>query len=100
MKENCWEFMRCGREKNGYNTDELGVCPATISRELNKIHEGKNAGRCCWVVAGTFCEGKPQGTFAQKYESCHQCIFYKKVQEEETEFQMRIVLLNKLEAIR
>lgn len=59
---NCWEQMHCGRD-----TDCSLKCPAY-----------PHFGRVCWVVAGTFCEGKIQGTFAQKYEDCLQCEFYKK----------------------
>ena len=32
----------------------------------------------CWQVAGTFCGGTVQGTFAQKYNSCVECEVYKK----------------------
>ncbi len=38
---------------------------------------GQEAMRC-WQVAGTFCGGKVQGTFAQKYQSCSECEVYKK----------------------
>ncbi len=38
-------------------------------------------GSICWTVAGTFCEGKVQGTFAQKYEDCVKCDFYQMVQK-------------------
>ncbi len=38
---------------------------------------GKEAMRC-WQVAGTFCNGKIQGAFAQKYGSCSECEVYKK----------------------
>jgi signal transduction histidine kinase len=60
---NCWEYMKCGRDK-----DSSLKCPAF-----------PNFGRICWVVAGTFCEGKIQGTFAQKYEDCTRCEFYRAV---------------------
>ncbi len=56
----CWEYMKCGRDK-----DATTKCPAY-----------PHFGRVCWVVAGTFCEGKVQGTFAQKYEDCRKCDFY------------------------
>ena len=56
----CWEYMKCGREK-----DATAKCPAY-----------PNFGRGCWVVAGTFCAGKVQGTFAQKYEDCRKCDFF------------------------
>jgi signal transduction histidine kinase len=30
----------------------------------------------CWAVAGTFCRGEVQGTFAQKFGDCRQCVVY------------------------
>ncbi|MHB8882726.1 MAG: two-CW domain-containing protein [Thermodesulfovibrionales bacterium] len=33
----------------------------------------------CWVVGGTYCDGRVQGTFAQKCEDCRKCSFYQKV---------------------
>jgi two-component system NtrC family sensor kinase len=57
----CWEFMKCGR-----NSGDGVRCPAY-----------PHFGRVCWVVAGTFCEGKVQGTFAQKCEDCTECEFFK-----------------------
>ncbi len=65
----CWEYMKCGRDK-----DATTKCPAY-----------PDFGRICWAVAGTFCEGKVQGTFAQKYADCRKCDFYqmaKKLREE------------------
>ncbi len=82
-KQNCWEFKQCGRESGGANVEELGVCPAATDEQLRGVHDGKNAGRACWVVAGTFCEGEPQGTFVEKYASCTQCDFYDLVLKEE-----------------
>lgn len=67
LKIKCWEYMKCGRDK-----DATIKCPAY-----------PNFGRICWVVAGTFCEGKVQGTFAQKYRNCKKCEFYKKVTNKE-----------------
>jgi len=64
-KIKCWEYMKCGRDK-----DATTKCPAHA-----------NFGRICWAVAGTFCEGKVQGTFAQKYENCVKCDFYQMVQK-------------------
>lgn len=66
MKKNCWEVKNCGREVNGAKSIDLGVCIAVTESRLNGVHDGQNAGRSCWVVAGTLCGGKPQGTFAQK----------------------------------
>ncbi len=83
MKQNCWEFKKCGRELGGEKTEELGVCPVAVEARADGIHDGKNAGRCCWAVAGTFCGGELQGTFAQKCQECSICDFYKKVVKEE-----------------
>jgi hypothetical protein len=83
MKENCWEVMQCGREPGGIKAASLGVCPATLEEGLDEIHGGKNAGRACWVVAGTYCEGEIQGTFAAKFGFCEKCDFYVRVQKEE-----------------
>jgi len=47
------------------------------------VHGGKSSGRACWVVAGTFCGGTIQGTFARKQVACKRCDFYKKVHHEE-----------------
>ncbi|OEU58954.1 MAG: hypothetical protein BA862_12095, partial [Desulfobulbaceae bacterium S3730MH12] len=67
---NCWEYKQCGREQNGERTAELGVCPAALDVSFDGINRGKNGGRVCWAIAGTFCEGKLQGAFADKRNSC------------------------------
>ncbi len=75
--------MNCGRELGGKKAEELGVCPAAIYATLDSAHGGKNAGRVCWVVAGTMCGGEVQGSFAKKYLDCRKCKFYRRVREEE-----------------
>ncbi|MBI5640362.1 MAG: hypothetical protein HZA17_08055 [Nitrospirae bacterium] len=96
-KLNCWEFKKCGREPGGVNVRELGVCPAATEIRLEGAHGGKNAGRACWVVAGSMCEGKVQGSYSMKYGDCVECDFYKKVEEEEqSDYQLSIILLRKL----
>jgi len=99
MKEkklNCWEFMRCGREMGGHNK-EIGVCPTAVAKNLHGTHGGTHAGRACWVVAGTMCGGKAQGSFAQKYRNCEQCTFFQAVKKEEgAKFQLALVLISKL----
>ena len=82
MNINCWEFMGCGRESGGARAGELGICPTTIDLTLNGAHGGKNAGRVCWVVAGTYCDSLVQGTYARKIPSCEQCNFYNLVKSE------------------
>ncbi|MFA5844708.1 MAG: hypothetical protein WC971_07755 [Coriobacteriia bacterium] len=80
---NCWEFKKCGREPGGAHVADLGVCPAATEMALDGANLGKASGRACWVVAGTFCEGVVQGTFAQKLQSCTECEFKEIVAREE-----------------
>jgi len=54
--------MKCGHDKTA-------GCPAVI----------QSAGRSCWLVAGTLCGGKPQGTFAKMLASCMECEFFMKI---------------------
>jgi len=63
---NCWEYMKCGRERGGTRAHELGICPAYPLR-----------GRSCARVGGTLCGGKVQGTFASKLKDCRECPYYK-----------------------
>lgn len=51
----CQEVKNCTNEK----------CPCY----------GKGITRC-WQVAGTYCDGQIQGTFAQKYNDCSMCEIY------------------------
>ena len=98
---NCWEFKACGRESGGANAADLGVCPAYTEKRLNGIHGGRNAGRACWVIAGTFCGGRVQGTFAEKEKNCLACDFYKLVRHDEVNrgaFQMSSSLVEMLAA--
>jgi hypothetical protein len=95
MKKNCWEHKGCGREPGGEREEDLGVCPAASEARLDGVHGGNNAGRACWVVAGTMCDGEVQGTFAKKLMNCLECNFYQAVEEEESQkFIVPIVLLN------
>ncbi len=75
---NCWEFKKCGRDRD----NELGVCPAVTEVRANGVNGGLNGGRVCWAVAGTFCGGTVQGTYAQKLTTCLACDFRLMVQEE------------------
>ena len=83
MKQNCWELKKCGREPGGAKAAEMGICPAATDASSTGLNGGKNGGRICWAVTGTFCGGKVQGTFAQKRLSCMTCEFFSKVQAEE-----------------
>lgn len=83
QKLNCWEIKKCGREPGGVRTGDMGVCPAASDTAANGLNGGKNGGRICWAIAGTFCGGKVQGEFAQKQVSCMSCEVFKQIKREE-----------------
>jgi signal transduction histidine kinase len=60
----CWQHMNCGRDCDSSSEK----CPAF-----------PNFGRVCWAVGGTYCEGRMQGTYAQKIDNCKLCRFYQLV---------------------
>ena len=64
MLRNCWEIKECGRGPSP--SKPKGSCPAAPDH-----------GHSCWVVAGTFCQGEVQVTFAQKLKFCNVCDVYK-----------------------
>jgi len=78
---NCWEFKKCGREPGGKNAAVDGVCPAAIESRANGIHQGKNGGRCCWVVVDSHCKIKRIGEISEKFFECRNCDFYAVVKQ-------------------
>ncbi|MBA7513093.1 hypothetical protein ES705_05103 [subsurface metagenome] len=84
-KKNCWEYMNCGRERNGKNIEKFGICPAYVDDFHNGLNRGANAGRICWAISGTLCRERISGTFAKALKSCMTCEFLKMVREEEGE---------------
>ncbi len=94
-KRNCWEVKKCGQQ-NGSGQGKA-TCPVILEQRLNGVHGGTSAGRACWVVAGTFCGGVEQGTFASKYHNCEKCDFYNQVKREEgPRYELSIMLLKRL----
>ena len=77
-KQNCWEFKQCGRGPTAKND-----CAASKERMFNGLHGGMNAGRVCWVVAGTGGGTPVSGMFAIALKDCLRCDFFKLVETEE-----------------
>ena len=75
--------MKCGREPRGEKAARSGICPASIDTSMDGLNGGKNGGRICWAVSGTFCSKTIQGLYAKTQLSCRSCVFFKKVKEEE-----------------
>jgi hypothetical protein len=82
-KQNCWEYKQCGREPGGENAGTLGVCPAASARHAHGSNGGRNGGRACWAIAGTFCRKEASGTYAVQLLDCMECGFFRLVGEEE-----------------
>ncbi len=80
---NCWEFKGCGRGPGGAHSRNGGACIASVERRADGVNSGTNGGRACWAIAGTLCDGNPDGDFALKLDSCQSCLFYLIVMEEE-----------------
>ncbi|MFH1687462.1 MAG: two-CW domain-containing protein [bacterium] len=81
-KRNCWEIKNCGLQPGGDIAKIRGVCPAAVCEEYDGVNHGLKAGRFCWAVAGTMCEGRVQGIFAMKIETCLQCEVFRAVSDE------------------
>jgi hypothetical protein len=76
-KQNCWEYMKCGREPEGKKVAELGICRAAAEEFFNGMNGGKNGGRICFSVAGTFSNDVVQFPCREKLASCKDCSFFK-----------------------
>jgi hypothetical protein len=50
---------------------------------MDDSNSGIAAGRACWVVTGTRCEGTVSGPFEVKINTCQKCAFYHRVAVEE-----------------
>lgn len=64
-------------------SDMLGVCPASMAMKFDGLNGGKAAGRACWMVTGT--AGGNCGIGSSSSPNCHQCEFYRRVMDEETD---------------
>ncbi len=97
---NCWQYMSCGREPGGASVDRLGVCPVTTDTRFDGVHGGKNAGRACWVIAGSFAKDAQETAGVSGRKDCTACNFYKAVQNEEGRYTWPTAFLQKLAAGR
>ncbi len=97
QKLNCWEYNKCQREPGGKKVAEFGVCPVCLEVRADKINDGRNAGRACWAVAGTMCQGVVSGKFSAKVTNCLLCNFYQLVcNEQGKNFQGAAIILDHL----
>jgi len=69
--------MNCGRELGGEKVAELGICRAAADEYFDGMNGGKNGGRICFSVAGTFSFDVAQCSCLEKLASCKDCSFFK-----------------------
>jgi len=82
-KINCWDFKRCGGNVEGDRAQKLIDCPVFSESALNGINGGKNGGRSCWLIQGTFCGSRIQRSLIPKSLACKFCDFKRFVLREE-----------------
>jgi hypothetical protein len=70
---NCWEFKNCSKKNE---------CPAYSFELGDGFLQGKNGGRACCFVTGTFCEKTLQGLYKDKEKSCSDCEFFNILKKE------------------
>ena len=83
--------MSCGRGPGG-DALKKKICPTALDAASDGINGGKNGGRICWAVAGTFCLDHHQPSVPRKRSLCRLCPFFRRVKEEEGE-QFRTITL-------
>ncbi|MDP6110495.1 MAG: ATP-binding protein [Planctomycetota bacterium] len=81
-KINCWEHKQCGRQPGGALGEQLGPCTVATDTTCDGINGDKNAGRLCWAIADTLCEGKVCDSYSQKTSRCQKCSFFRRVKYE------------------
>jgi len=83
-RKNCWEYSKCGYGPDEINSLKKGMCcPAASSTICNGINKGKDAGRFCWSISGTFCNEVKGKVSCFKLCDCIRCPFLSLVIEEE-----------------
>lgn len=82
-KQNCWEYMKSGRQPGGHAAAVSGVCPVSVYGELNGVHGGENAGRACWAIDNSLCPELMRESPEKKFSGCWKCNFYHRVKNEE-----------------
>lgn len=92
LRENCWEFFKCGRSPGGAHAAAFGICPTTISSQAEGINGGHNGGRMCWAIAGTLCAVGDQAHTNRGPDRCAACQFFRKVREEEGAADLQLLM--------
>lgn len=82
-KLNCWEFMKCGKEKGGLRSQGNSACPVAADAAAAGLNDGSNGGRLCWVVADACCRQSVQCSTSHHESSCYSCPFRSRVLHEE-----------------
>ena len=95
-KQNCWDFFDCKRDPDSIDLQSrskqrLDPCNVGLIISHNGKNSGKNGGRYCWNVQGSYCEisrlhkaqDPGRGSQLFKEDACDTCDFKKLVMKEE-----------------
>ena len=82
-KLNCWEVMKCGKGLSENDNSKYNSCPITTATSANGLNGGVNAGRICWIMAESCCNGEVKCSKLHRKDSCFSCEFRYKVTAEE-----------------
>jgi hypothetical protein len=82
-RTNCWDVLQCGRGPGSEEARGEDLCPAAVDSSADGVNAGRNGGRVCWAISGTFCGLESEGSAAKKFISCMSCDFFYQVLEEE-----------------
>ncbi len=63
--------LKKSQEKNGASCWELRNCPEEWKENCSAREF--NAGRFCWFISGTYCQGEYQDNWEEKLKLCRQC---------------------------
>ncbi len=80
-KNNCWQFMQCGKELGGLKAAD-GVCPVAAKASEDDQGNGGLGGRLCWILAETL-QYTVRCSEHHHPSSCFSCEFRYKVMTEE-----------------
>ncbi len=82
-KKNCWEYNKNCRNVHGAADSRSLPCPSSTMVSLSGLNGGKNAGRICWNIAGSFSGHGIRKIALNDRPSCVRCDFFKLVEAEE-----------------
>lgn len=87
-RENCWEYVYCGKGPDGTRCGEGKACPVVEAKSLDGLNHGTNGGRICWAYFASLAmtpenAGPRLAGDSKKFYDCLRCPFLNFVQTQE-----------------